>query len=415
MKTSCKFGGNLQKLCTNVCNHCFNRSFASHPKAKFWSLKLNHITPRNVSISSGKKFWFTCNIVECRHLFHTTLAHVNDGRWCPYCSKPAKKLCEDVHCDACFEKSFASHPKASFWHSSLNDISPRESLKSSHKKFWFVCDNETCSHNFEASLGNITSNDRWCPYCANPPQRLCTTNECDKCFNKTFANHPKAKFWHSKNKMRPDKVFMSSGMKFWFTCDVETCGYEFESSPNAITSNGHWCPYCRNKTENLLYQWFLDNGFAPERQPKFKWCKNLETGRFLPFDFLIDNTIIELDGRQHFEQISNWAAPELTQIRDSYKERRAIANGYSVIRLLQEEVWDTLNQLVVFETDEPYPFKWQTLLMDLLASHDEGDGGQKGTVKLISGDANWPGSEGYYIIEIDQTPNLNFIPFGAPQ
>ena len=39
---------------------------------------------------------------------------------------------------------------------------------------------------------------------------------------------------------------------------------------------------------------------------KFNWCKNPETNKYLPFDFYIPdlNLIIEIDGDQHFEQVS---------------------------------------------------------------------------------------------------------------
>ena len=49
--------------------------------------------------------------------------------------------------------------------------------------------------------------------------------------------------------------------------------------------------------------------------------------------------IIELDGPQHFIQISNWQSPEQTRERDKYKLQCANNNGYSIIRLLQEDVY----------------------------------------------------------------------------
>jgi very-short-patch-repair endonuclease len=48
--------------------------------------------------------------------------------------------------------------------------------------------------------------------------------------------------------------------------------------------------------------------------------------------------IIELDGRQHFIQVSNWTAPEDSIKRDIYKMQKAEAEGYKVIRILQEDV-----------------------------------------------------------------------------
>ena len=67
------------------------------------------------------------------------------------------------------------------------------------------------------------------------------------------------------------------------------------------------------------------------------WCKKI---RCLPFDFCIEERkiIIELDGAQHFKQIMNWKTPKEQFENDKYKEKCANNNGYSIIRLLQEDV-----------------------------------------------------------------------------
>ena len=78
--------------------------------------------------------------------------------------------------------------------------------------------------------------------------------------------------------------------------------------------------------------------------PKFRpdWCINPSTGFGLEYDFELPDLmiILELDGRQHFQQVRNWICPEEQIERDVFKMRRANEKGYSVIRLLQEEVWD---------------------------------------------------------------------------
>jgi very-short-patch-repair endonuclease len=73
------------------------------------------------------------------------------------------------------------------------------------------------------------------------------------------------------------------------------------------------------------------------RQYKQEWCKKR---RHLPFDFCIPEykIIIELDGPQHFLQVSNWSSPEEQFDNDKYKEECANDNNYSVIRLVQEDV-----------------------------------------------------------------------------
>ena len=63
--------------------------------------------------------------------------------------------------------------------------------------------------------------------------------------------------------------------------------------------------------------------------------------KYLPFDFVINERkiIIELDGKQHFEQIGNWNSPEETRKNDIFKMKCANNNGFSVIRILQNDVY----------------------------------------------------------------------------
>ncbi|AGF85052.1 endonuclease [Moumouvirus goulette] len=317
-----KCGGN--KLCDNLkCKTCFEKSFASSDKAKYWS-KENDVNPRQVFKSSNKKYLFDCDI--CNHSFSTRLDHVNNNRWCSYCSN--KKLCGDLNCNVCLDKSFLSSDKAEFW-SENNDISPFEIFLSTQKKYIFDCNK--CSHSFTSSPGMITQN-KWCPYCTN--QKLCDNLKCDMCFNKSFASSEYSKYL-TKNNTNPRKIFKSTKNKICeFECEK---GHIFKARIDSI-SRGRWCPRCVNKTEEKLHKWLEDNCYNSKSQAKFEWCKSKT---YLPFDFCLEDfkILIELDGPQHFKQISNWESPNIVQERDIYKMKLAIHNGYTIIRLLQEDVW----------------------------------------------------------------------------
>ena len=104
---------------------------------------------------------------------------------------------------------------------------------------------------------------------------------------------------------------------------------------------GVGCPHCINKTEYKLFTILKSRYPTVQRQFKAEWCKQK---RCLPFDFMIEEhkKIIELDGPQHFTQVSNWRAPELQQQQDLFKTKCAIENGYSVIRVLQTDVANDL-------------------------------------------------------------------------
>jgi very-short-patch-repair endonuclease len=326
-----------KKLCDNDdCKQCFDKSFASHEKSKFWSIK-NKLKPRQVFKSSGKEYIFDC---ICGHEFNISLDHMNHGRetWCSYCSSPSKLLCDNDECKNCFEKSFASNEKSKYW-SDKNTLKPRQVFKSSANKYLFDCDN--CKHEFIICPDKIRIN-RWCSYCCNPPKKLCDNVDCKLCFEKSFASHEKSKFWSDKNTLKPRQVFKWTNNNFHFICIQGHVFYQMLTD----TMSGCWCPYCVNKTEQKLYDALIPHYPQLNQQFKVEWCKNIT---YLPFDFVLEEykIIIELDGLQHFEQVSNWQSPEETHLNDVYKMKCANENGYSVIRLLQTDVfYDTYDWLM---------------------------------------------------------------------
>jgi hypothetical protein len=124
----------------------FEKSFASHQKAEFWSVK-NKEKPDEVFMKSGKKFWFDCN--KCNHSFEVSLdSIVLRSTWCKYCYND---ICTNKDCKYCFKKSFASHEKAQYW-SSKNELNPRDVTLNNNKIFIFNCNK--CNHEFSAELNN---------------------------------------------------------------------------------------------------------------------------------------------------------------------------------------------------------------------------------------------------------------------
>ncbi len=309
--------------------------FSQHPKSKFWSNR-NEKKPYEVSLNSHKKFWFDC---ECGHTFDIQLNNVNTGRWCSYCSN--KKLCQQSkNCKICFDKCFASVERSKNW-SDKNCEKPYEVFKNSHKKYWFDCE---CGHKFESSLRLISFDNCWCPYCAN--KLLCNKNlNCKNCCNKSFASVERNKNWSIKNKKEPIEVFKSTAEKFWFDC--VKCGNNFKSKLCHIT-DGSWCPNCRYKTEDKLFKVLIEKYHTLKSQYKVDWCKDI---KHLPFDFVIEERkiIVEIDGEQHWKQVAKWKTPEHNRIRDLYKMKCANENGFSIIRIIQEDIfknkYDWLNDL----------------------------------------------------------------------
>jgi very-short-patch-repair endonuclease len=301
-------------------------TFDSHPKSKFWSNR-NTLKPNQVALNSHKKFWFDC---ECGHPFDIQLNNVNIlNRWCPYCSN--KKLCSFISgCKVCFNKSFASVEYSENW-SDKNKGLPEELFKNSHKEYLFEC--PKCEHTFKQKLTHITRGNT-CNYCHNFV--MCSVDKrCVKCFNKSFASMERSKNWSSKNKKKPIEVFKSSAEKFIFDCDK--CGNEFPSKLCHVT-HGSWCPNCRYKTEDIVYDKLKITYSSLQRQFKVYWCKDK---KHLPFDLVIEDRkiIIEVDGEQHWKQVAKWKTPEHNRVRDMYKMKCANENGFSVIRIIQEDIY----------------------------------------------------------------------------
>lgn len=400
-----------RKLCANnECKICFEKSFASHPKAANWIQ--GGITPREVSMFSNQKFWFRCDI--CHHEFEKELGSLtNGGCWCPFCA--TKKVCDNQSCQFCFNSSFASHFRSAFW-SPLNKVTPRECLKKSKKQYWFKCDK--CPHEFKAGLGNIVNGDTWCPYCSH--QKLCDA-DCDICFENSFASHPYTTFWSDKNTKQPRQCFKGSNIKSWFDCNEcghtfdkklnkitggdqwcpycsgkklcidEFCamcwdaslesypcsshwdfdknyptvprdvfkgsakkywficenGHSFDITPNAITTNNGWCSICVWKTQKKLFEWLREQypNYTTVAEKTFNWCIWEPTGKKCRYDFYIPelDLLIELDGDQHFVEVSNWKCLESTQEKDIFKMKKALENGKSMIRIKQMDVYHNRN------------------------------------------------------------------------
>lgn len=313
----------VMTMIDNDCQLCFARSFASHPKSG--CLLDKSINPRKMINGNNTKYDFKCDI--CQHTFRLTICHVKRGVWCGYCSVPPKTIC---NCDICYVRSFASNPKSKF----LADktIDPRIICIQSDRKYLFKCD--ICLHEFDKPISSITSknNPSWCPYCVN--QKLC---DCDICFYKSFASHPKSQYIVDKT-IEINKITIASGKKLEFECDL--CLSWFTSAVYHVTSinNPRWCPFCKNKSEKLLHEYLIKIFPDLIYQYKAEWCKKRN---YLPFDICIPslNIIIELDGRQHFMQVRNWGNPTQNQSTDKYKMLCAVQNGYSVIRLQQEDLF----------------------------------------------------------------------------
>jgi hypothetical protein len=84
---------------------------------------------------------------------------------------------------------------------------------------------------------------------------------------------------------------------------------------------------------------FLKDVYIVKFQSAFDWCRNK---RNLPFDFeIVDKHIlIELDGIQHLETNRLMGDSDVIMNNDVYKMKAALIHGYTIIRILQEDIYE---------------------------------------------------------------------------
>src|SRR6478609_3859181 len=238
----CPYCSGRLKCENEDCTYCFERSFASHPKAKFWSSK-NVELPRMIALNTQVLYWFTC---KEGHEFQCSPMSINgNNRWCQVCSGRAqstrhKRCVQGDVCQKCYDTSFATHAKAQFWSPLNENTKPQHVTVTNSNRFLFECGE--CHHDFKASLSEIVKDEKWCPQCSNlKVVHLCKNSQCNSCLKRSFSSHEKSKFWSTKNALTPRDITIFSQTKFIFDCN--DCGHEISTSPYSI-HRGHWCSYC---------------------------------------------------------------------------------------------------------------------------------------------------------------------------
>lgn len=163
-----------------------------------------------------------------------------------------------------------------------------------------------------------------------------------------------------KNEEDPRFLFKHSDKVCIFDC--LDCLQEFKCQIRSIICTNINCiSHHRHKTELKLYKALVEHFSEDDVIREFKqdWCKS-KNNRYLPFDFLIKslNLIIELDGPQHFNDISYFKSSSEDNIKnDIIKMYNATENGFSIIRIYQPEVYED-------------SYDWKNKLLQYIKSYD---------------------------------------------
>lgn len=354
--TECGVCFNKRRCSDTECKHCHEHSLwplLQRLKEQGFDCVEEEIDPRQISTQSSQPLRFQCRC--CKFIFLRSPGNwVNCVDTCPHCT--GNQICKIVDCKVCDSHRMSSHPFAAQW-SEKNEVSPIEVFKHTDVKYWFDCD--VCPHDFEIALSNLTKqeHERRCGYCHG--DALCLDQSCTFCHDKSFASAEQAQFWHPtlNEGLLPRDVCRNSGKKHWFLCP--DCTHPWQAwLYNVSRSPGTACPRCRNKTEALILD-FLEQQRPEEKwehQAEFDWCKSSTTNHYYPFDFASEplECISECDGGHHFRPTFKGKTPEQQRKQDVLKMKRALAQGYSVIRISQEDVWNNR-------------FDWKSLLAETIA------------------------------------------------
>lgn len=166
-------------------------------------------------------------------------------------------------------------------------------------------------------------------------------------------------------------------------CNVEVsiyctqCNQYFLQTPTKHLS-GHGCIHCVNKTESLVCSQLKMTYVSitnDSKSVRFAWCKT-SNDNYLPFDMVIleYKIIIEVDGPQHFRQVRDWKSPSYQQQNDKYKMKCANDNGYSVIRIIQEDIYNDTYDWLRELKDSIESIKYDGIVRNvLLCLNDEYD------------------------------------------
>lgn len=266
---------------------------------------------------------------------------------CRFCNNPSKFLCDDLDCAVCRPNRMSSLERVVKCLVRIIDYDGTlDTLRKCAKiKIELKCD--TCNHLFQAACSDLSrtdGGDTWCPYCSSPPKRMCG---CTTCIENSLASFPHVvENWSDRNTKRPHEIFIGATEKVWLVCTNPECNEHYEVIPYLINRcGGNNCTVCYNKTVQLIVRFLTDVGYTYKLE--FSFEKRTRTTKRYDIVVLREGRIllfIEVDGPHHFEATSYRGMNSTTDYdnvfeSDVEKMRVVLDKGYSMLRIIQEDVW----------------------------------------------------------------------------
>lgn len=219
------------------CKRCNKVNYSSRPKnakefkdnclliknrklSQEWNYEKNYpLAPQDILCRGKKEYWWKCK--KCGYEWESRIDHRHRGYGkCVRCNSLATKKP-----DLLKEWDYINN----------KGIDPYLINYHAIRVVQWVCNK---GHMWKSSVDNRTrkSFTPGCPYCSNPPKRVCIDN-CLATIDPLLA-----KEWHpTKNgKLTPYDVTASCNRKAWWMCKD---GHEWEAKINN-RKNGNGCPFC---------------------------------------------------------------------------------------------------------------------------------------------------------------------------
>jgi hypothetical protein len=194
----------------------------------------------------------------------------------------------------------------------------------------------------------------------SPNNHIYNKNGCLKCSKRGKTSSTTEEFIEKARKIHGDKYdyslvdYTTRALKIKIVCLKHGM---FEQTPaNHLAGNG--CFSCKSSLlENIVENWLRKNNVIFKKEKRFKDCRD---ERPLPFDFYLPNknTLIEFQGKQHFEESGENAPFPTTkeyllkyQKHDLIKKEWALKNGYKFLEipytLSTQEVYSSLKNFCI--------------------------------------------------------------------
>lgn len=296
-----------------------------------WHPTLNGVlTPNDVCPSAVRTVWWKCSK---NHEYEALISNRTSKRCtgCPYCTGRIASVENSVA--SCYPHLIAE------WHSTKNEKPATEFTASSGQKVWWKC---SAGHEWYATINNRTIKGHGCPCCSG---RIAHSAR------NLMLTHPQiAAEWYSEKNgdITPTHVTPGSSKKYWWKC-LKNPLHIWAAKVSNRTCNDTGCPHCKmSHMEKKVNEWLNTAGVQFVAQKRFDDLK----GQSVDFYLTEFNAVIECDGVQHFEEVSDYfhhyTTLKLQQERDIKKNNYLKDKRISILRISHKEEKDIPHYLSCF-------------------------------------------------------------------